>query len=107
MPSTATVLVDNKMVRGSKGVARTILPVGHHSYIVACDGYESEEGIVKLKTSAPSNLQITLMKETTGEGGANSTVESQKISVSPSSIQNQIFLWWLCRHLPFSALRHL
>ena len=70
-PSTATVLVDNKMVRGSKGVARTTLPVGQHSYIVACDGCESEEGTVKLKASAPSNLQITLMKESIGAGIVN------------------------------------
>ena len=62
-PSIATVLVDNKMVNGSNGVAQTTLPVGQHSYIVACNGYESEEGMVKLKASAPSNLQITLSKE--------------------------------------------
>ena len=62
-PSSATVLVDNKMVNGSNGVALTTLPVGQHSYIVACNGYESEEGTVKLKASAPSNLQITLTKE--------------------------------------------
>ena len=64
-PSSATVLVDNKMVKGMNGVARTTLPVGQHSYIVACDGYESEEGMVKLKASAPSNIQITLTKEAT------------------------------------------
>ena len=62
-PTNATVLVDNKMVKGTNGVAQTTLPVGQHSYIVACDGYESEEGTVKLKASAPSNLQITLTKE--------------------------------------------
>ena len=62
-PTTATVLVDNKMVKGKNGVARTTLHVGQHSYIVACDGYESEEGTVKLKASAPSNIQITLSKE--------------------------------------------
>ena len=62
-PSSATVLVDNKMVNGSNGVAQTTLPVGQHSYIVACNGYESEEGMVKLKASAPSNIQITLTKE--------------------------------------------
>ena len=64
-PSSATVLVDNKMVKGMNGVAKTTLSVGQHSYIVACDGYESEEGMVKLKASAPSNIQITLMKEAT------------------------------------------
>ena len=62
-PSSATVLVDNKMVKGKNGVAQTTLPVGQHSYIVACDGYDSEEGTVKLKASTPSNLQITLSKE--------------------------------------------
>ena len=64
-PGSATVLVDNKMVKGMNGVARTTLPVGQHSFVVACDGYESEEGTVKLKASAPSNLQITLTKEAT------------------------------------------
>ena len=63
IPSSATVLVDNKMVRGKNGVVRITLPVGQHSYIVASDGYESEEGTVKLKASAPSNLQIQLSKE--------------------------------------------
>ena len=70
-PSTATVLVDNKMVRGNNGVAKTTLPVGQHSFVVACDGYESEEGMVKLKASAPSNLQITLTRESVGAGIAN------------------------------------
>ena len=64
-PSSATVLVDNKMVKGSNSVAQTTLPVGQHSYIVFCDGYDSEEGTVKLKASASSNLQITLSKEAT------------------------------------------
>ena len=63
IPSSATVLVDNKMVRGNNGVVRITLPVGQHSYIVASDGYESEEGTIKLKASAPSNLQIQLSKE--------------------------------------------
>ena len=65
-PSTATVLVDNKMVRGNNGVAKTTLPVGQHSFVVFCDGYESEEGIVMLKASAPSNLQITLTRDSVG-----------------------------------------
>lgn len=89
-PSIATVLVDNKMVRGSNGVAKTTLPVGQHSFVVFCDGYESEEGTVKLKASAPSNLQISLTKEASGVDGVNSTVESQQTSVNQSSIQNQI-----------------
>ena len=62
-PVTASVLVDNKFIKGSNGVAKTSLPIGQHSFVVACDGYESEEGMVKLKPTAPSNLQITLSKE--------------------------------------------
>lgn len=62
-PIEATVLVDNKQIKGSDGVAMANFPIGQHSFVVFCDGYESEEGMVKLKASAPSNLQITLSKE--------------------------------------------
>lgn len=62
-PIEATVLVDNKRIKGSDGVAMANFPIGQHSFVVFCDGYESEEGMVKLKASAPSNLQITLSKE--------------------------------------------
>ena len=62
-PINASVLVDNKFIKASNGVAKTSLPIGQHSFVVACDGYESEEGMVKLKPTAPSNLQITLSKE--------------------------------------------
>ena len=62
-PTSASVLVDNKFVKGTNGIAETTLTVGQHSYIVACDGYESEEGTVKLKASAPSTIQISLLKE--------------------------------------------
>ncbi|WP_308232306.1 SUMF1/EgtB/PvdO family nonheme iron enzyme [Prevotella sp.] len=79
-PSSATVLVDNKMVKGKNGVAQTTLPVGQHSYIVACDGYESEEGMVKLKASAPSNLQITLSKEATA---TRNTVAQPTVAQQP------------------------
>ena len=80
-PSSATVLVDNKMVKGMNGVARTTLPVGQHSFVVACDGYESEEGTVKLKASAPSNLQITLTKEATTR--QQSTVAQPAVAQQP------------------------
>ena len=79
-PSSATVLVDNKMVKGTNGVAQTTLPVGQHSYIVFCDGYDSEEGAVKLKASTPSNLQITLSKE---------AVATQQSTVSQPTVAQQ------------------
>ena len=68
-PTTASVLVDNKFVKGTNGIAETTLTVGQHSYIVACDGYESEEGTVKLKASSPSTIQISLLKESIVDNG--------------------------------------
>ncbi|WP_455077462.1 formylglycine-generating enzyme family protein [Prevotella sp.] len=68
-PTSASVLVDNKFVKGTNGIAETTLTVGQHSYIVACNGYESEEGTVKLKASAPSTIQITLLKESIVDNG--------------------------------------
>ena len=83
-PSSATVLVDNKMVRETNGVANITLPVGLHSYIVASDGYESEEGTVKLKASAPSNLQIQLSKEVVAAIPTVNEVAQQASSSSSS-----------------------
>ena len=88
-PSSATVLVDNKMVRGSNGVARITLPVGQHTYIVASDGYESEEGMVKLKPSAPSDLQIRLSKEAVAAvSNANDVMQDNVSESSTSSSQS-------------------
>ena len=88
-PSSATVLVDNKMVRGSNGVAKTTMPVGQHSYVVFCDGYESEEGTVKLKSSAPSDLQIRLSKEAVAAASnANDVMQDNIFASSTSSLQS-------------------
>lgn len=87
-PSSATVLVDNKMVRDSNGVAKTTLPVGQHSFVVACDGYESEEGTVKLKASAPSDLQIRLSKEAVAAVSNANDVIQDNISTSSTSSQS-------------------
>ena len=84
-PTTASVLVDNKFVKGTNGIAETTLTVGQHSYIVACDEYESEEGTVKLKASAPSNLQITLSKDNTV---FSQVAPSEAVIETPSSIAN-------------------
>ena len=91
-PTNATVLVDNKMVKGANGVAQTPLPVGQHSYIVTCDGYESEEGTVKLKASAPSNLQITLSREATAIQSAvtQPTVAQQPVVQAPIANRDNI-----------------
>ena len=77
-PINASVLVDNKFIKASNGVAKTSLPIGQHSFVVACDGYESEEGMVKLKPTAPSNLQITLSKEVASASQSSPTALSQQ-----------------------------
>ena len=91
-PSSATVLVDNKMMKGINGVVQTTLPVGQHSFVVACDGYESEEGMVKLKVSAPSNLQITLTKEAmaTQSTVSQPTVAQRHVVQAPVTNGNNI-----------------
>ena len=88
-PSSATVLVDNKMVRGRNGVAKTTLPVGQHSYVVFCNGYESEEGTVKLKASAPSDLQIRLSKEAVAAvSTANDVIQDNASTSSTATSQS-------------------
>ena len=95
-PTSATVLVDNKMVRGNNGVAKTTLPVGQHSFVVFCDGYESEEGMVKLKASAPSDLQIRLSKEAVAAvsnaaavSNTNDVIQDNVSTSSTSSSQSE------------------
>ena len=88
-PITASVLVDNKFIKGSNGVAKTSLPIGQHSYIIACDGYESEEGAVKLKASAPSNLQITLSKEAASTNQISQTTHPQQSQTQRPVSQTQ------------------
>ena len=88
-PITASVLVDNKFIKGSDGVANTSLPIGQHSYIIACDGYESEEGTVKLKASAPSNLQITLSKEAASTNQISQTTHPQQSQTQRPVSQTQ------------------
>ena len=88
-PVAASVLVDNKFIKGSNGVAKTSLPIGQHSYIIACDGYESEEGTVKLKASAPSNLQITLSKEAASTNQISQTTHPQQSQTQRPVSQTQ------------------
>lgn len=88
-PIEATVLVDNKRIKGSDGVAMANFPIGQHSFVVFCDGYESEEGMVKLKASAPSNLQITLSKE--AKTALASTMDKEAINQNSVNSQNVKF----------------
>lgn len=47
-PNFATVLVDNQLVNGTKGNVKLLLPVGAHEFIIAADGYYSENGTINL-----------------------------------------------------------
>ena len=92
-PSSAIVLVDNKMLRGFNGMARTTLPIGQHSYIVACEGYDSEEGIIKLKATTPSNLQIALSKDVTAATSVFQTaVAQQPVGQTPIANSDNIII---------------
>lgn len=86
-PSSAMVLVDNKLVKGSNGTVKTTLPIGQHSYMIVCDGYESEEGTVKMKATSPSNLQISLSKDNTT---SSQTAPTETKVETPASIPNSI-----------------
>ena len=88
-PINASVLVDNKFIKASNGVAKTSLPIGQHSFVVACDGYESEEGMVKLKPTAPSNLQITLSKEVASASQSSPTALLQQAQPQQPVAQTQ------------------
>ena len=59
-PSSATVLVDNKMVRGNKGIVRITLPVGQHSYIVASDGTSNPVSHISTTIAIFNGLLLSL-----------------------------------------------
>lgn len=65
-PATAMVVVNGKMLDTSGGTASTTLPADkEYSYMVAAKGYESSEGTFRLKSTAPTRLNIQLYPEAT------------------------------------------
>lgn len=65
-PATAMVVVNGKMLDTSDGTASTTLPADkEYSYMVAAKGYESSEGTFRLKSTAPTRLNIQLYPEAT------------------------------------------
>lgn len=46
-PTNAMVLIDSKPYKGN-GRIEIVLPIGEHKYIIAADGYNTAEGVVKL-----------------------------------------------------------
>ena len=88
-PTNATVLVDNKPIKSSNGMAVASLPIGQHSFLIFCDGYESEEGMVKLKATAPSNLQVTLSK---GMSYSDNIGQMASTTTIPVNLQNTMVI---------------
>ena len=75
---------------GKSTWARKYQKEHQNTYIVASDGYESEEGMVKLKASAPSDLQIRLSKEVTvALSNANDVMQKAQQQGNKDSI-NQV-----------------
>lgn len=63
-PSNASVIIDGKMYPSNNGQVTGQFPVGRHEVIIAAVGYESYEGTINLRETAPSNIQTTLIKST-------------------------------------------
>ena len=82
-PTFATVLIDNKQAKNNNGVVKATLPVGKHSYVVFCEDYKSEEGIVNLKATTPSDLQITLSRN------ATTTIPIDNIAMGQHPIEHE------------------
>lgn len=89
-PSTSTVLIDNKVIKGDNGIAKVTLPLGQHSYLIFNEGYEAEEDVVKLKPSIPANLHVQLAKDaSSSEVIAEISAESSS-SLNLTSLKKQV-----------------
>ena len=65
-PATAMVIVDSRVRRGN-GRLELELPVGEHSYVIAEDGYDSVEGMVKLNATSPRTITESLVRATVSQ----------------------------------------
>ena len=61
-PSSAIVLIDGKKYPSNDGKVVAMFPVGKHDFIVAADGYESYEGAIVLRETAPGSVEANLIK---------------------------------------------
>ncbi|MGN1213795.1 MAG: formylglycine-generating enzyme family protein, partial [Bacteroidaceae bacterium] len=87
-PTTAMLLVDGQPVQGNMGYAEVELPVGKHDFLVANNGYFSQNGTVELNPLAPAKLNIEL----TPQVASNETPQnnnSQSV-VTPSVPQQSV-----------------
>jgi len=72
-PENAMVLIDSKPYRGN-GRIETELPVGEHRYIIAADGYNTAEGVVKLNEQGAREITERLMAEHTAVAKAQTEI---------------------------------
>lgn len=85
-PATAMVIVNGKMLDTANGVATVTLPADkEYSYIVAAKGYESSEGTFRLKSTAPTRLNIQLYPESS----TPATVQPAVQQTAPQPVTQQ------------------
>ena len=61
-PTDATVIVDNKLIKGN-GRIELNLPVGDHNYTIAAEGYVTAESTIRLNKDAPREITERLSRE--------------------------------------------
>lgn len=61
-PAHAVVLIDSKIYKGN-GRIEAFLPVGEHSYTIACENYVSVDGSVRITSKAPREITENLVVE--------------------------------------------
>ena len=88
-PSTAMVIVDSKVYRGN-GRIEVDLPIGEHSYVIAEDGYESVDAIVKLKGGSPRTITESLVRTVPSQIPASSSSVTQSTQKQISSTQKEL-----------------
>ena len=89
-PANATVLVDSKLYRGN-GRIEAVLPVGNHNYIIAAEGYETAEGMVKLNGGAPRKITESLTRTSQAAPVAQqATVPQQAVASQQPTVPQQL-----------------
>ena len=84
-PATAMVIVDSKVYRGNGHLELELL-VGDHNYVIAEDGYDSIEGVVKLNATSPRTITETLTRTSTSQSVATDSNTTSHVA-SPSTVQ--------------------
>ena len=79
-PADATVIIDDQVVEGKKGVYEDELPVGDHSYSIIKKGYGVDKGTFSLLPSTPKRLSVELEKLQEAPAVAQTTTVSTPVT---------------------------